>query len=247
MSIIRAIGNTVNNFCGELVLLLRSEGWKLVLCLRTLWTVFALTATFDLFLSLNILLLLTSCSYNMDTKVYALGNQRRVFLRCVVQCTTFCECVQLLLEICSTLRILTQNLRCSLKLVLRRLRMFCALYQVSWTTTNSGILFSWYWCKTLVLCTSIIEPSLTVVNVTCTVPSFVQWHYCCLKPLVLTILVQTLLLCILWSLNLSYWGFVYHVHCTKFCEVLLSLDIFSSKYWYRTLSARDHWTQSCWG
>lgn len=35
-------------------------------------------------------------------------------------------------------------------------------------------------------------------------------------------------------------GFVYHVHCTKFCEVLLSLDIFSSKYWYRTLSARDH-------
>jgi hypothetical protein len=44
-----------------------------------LWTVFALTVTVDLFLSLNILskiLLLTSCSYNMDTKLSVLGDER---------------------------------------------------------------------------------------------------------------------------------------------------------------------------
>lgn len=141
------------------------------------------------------------------------------------------------------------ELWCSLKLVLRRLRLMCyALYQVSWNTINAwGFLFSWYWYKTLVLCTSIIEPSLAVVNVKCTVPSFVKLYYCCFKSLVLTILVQTLLLCIWWSLNMVLLRLMYHVHCTKFCEVLLSLDIFSSKYWYRTLSACDHWTQSCWG
>ena len=106
-------------------------------------------------------------------------------------------------------------------------------------------LFSWYWYKTSVLCTSIIEPSLAVVNVTCTIPSFVKLYYCCLKSVVLTILVQTLLSCVWWSLNMVVLMLMYHMHCTKFCEVLLSLDIFSSKYWYRTyFSARDRWTQS---
>jgi len=71
----------------------------------------------------------------MDTKLSVLGDENIVLLRlCFVQFTMFCECVRFH-EICSTLRILTQNFSCSLKLVSRRLRLVCcALYQVSWNT-----------------------------------------------------------------------------------------------------------------
>jgi hypothetical protein len=78
MSIVGAVGNTlifVVSWCRCCIQRDENEAP----CSRTLWTVFALTATVDLFLSLNMLckiLLLTSCSYNMDTKLNVLGGQR---------------------------------------------------------------------------------------------------------------------------------------------------------------------------
>lgn len=162
-----------------LVLCGLSLHWLLQLICFWVWTCYARYYCWHLVLTIWIQNLMC-----MVVKEHSLAEGR------VVQCT-FCGCLRLL-EICTTLRILTQNFRCSLKTVLRRPRLCCVPYHVLWNTVNTwGFLFSWYWYKTVLLCTSFIEPSFAVVNVACTVPSFVKLYYCCLKSLVLTILVQT--------------------------------------------------------
>jgi hypothetical protein len=119
MSVMMAIRNTLNYFCSELVMVFGRM--KMGCVFQALWT---FIATVDLFLSLNIvckMLLLTSCSCNMNTEPGLRCDQM-----CVVPCTMFREYVHLL-EISSSLRKLMQNFWCSLNLVLLRLRLMCTV------------------------------------------------------------------------------------------------------------------------
>jgi hypothetical protein len=104
-------------------------------------------------------------------------SENTVLLRCVVQCTTFCECVQLLLQVCSS-----RNIDAELQMPIKP---SLAEAEVNVLCTVPGFVKLCIFLKSVLsiliqnftVVRLIIKPCVAEFNVMCTVPSFVKLHY----------------------------------------------------------------------